>query len=216
MFDYIADGQMTLFDLLGPEKPKKEPEFKIDDVIYKVILDVIETGTIDHMWELEDGYGYSAKKSNGTFITFWTRNIGVNVFSDKIKAIKEAERRKNLYTVIRADEMKVIKERNFIEICSDGRICISATAKLLEGNMVYWSEWYTYPFLEVCRNETEANKHYSERLNNILNKLYQPPRFEVNIPVELKDMYLCANGKWSSYDYASFNGEVLNSNYQIL
>ena len=145
MFDYIADGQMTIFDLLKPEEPQTEPESQ-----------------------------YCEKE----------------------------------YRVIRTDEMKVIHERNFVEICTDSRICIMATVKLLEGNMVYYKEWYTYPFLDACESEKEANKRYTEHLNNILNALYQPPRFEVNIPVELEDMYLCVNGNWSCFEYTNYNGAV--------
>ena len=112
------------------------------------------------------------------------------------------------YRAIKVDEMKVLQEQNFVEICDDSRICISATVKLLDNNMVYWSEWFTYPFLDICKSEKEAEKQYKEHLKNITDRLTQPPRFEVSIPVELEDMYLCVNGIWSCDTYTFRNGAV--------
>lgn len=125
---------------------------------------------------------------------------------DLLSYLESIERDEPKYRVTNASDMQVIKERNFIEICNDSRICISATVKLLRGNMVYWKEWYTYPFLDICKSEKEAEKCYKEHLDNILSRLHQPPRFEVNSPVELEDMYLCVNGIWSCDTYTFHNG----------
>lgn len=130
-------------------------------------------------------------------------------YLDSTEADKpEVSQEELIYRVIKSSNMQVIRERNFVEICTDSRICISATVKLLKGNMVYWSEWYTYPFLNICNSEKEAEKCYKEHLDNILRDLYQPPRFEVNIPVELEDMYLCVNGIWSCFTYTDHNGAI--------
>ena len=145
MFDYVANGQMSMFDFIKTEEPQAEPKPQKDKEIYKSI---------------------------------------------------------------KVSEMEVMQERNFVEICTDSRICISATVKLLKGNIVYWNEWYTYPFLNVYMSQAEAEKQYNEHLNNIMSRLTQPPRFEVDTPVELQDMYLCVNGNWSCEDYSFYNGPV--------
>lgn len=125
------------------------------------------------------------------------------------KEIKPKEpQNKPEYQVIKANDMIVIRERNFVEICTDSRILISATAKILSGNMVYWKEWFTYPFLDICKSDTEADERYNKHLENIERQLYQPPRFEVNVPVEIEDMYLCVNGIWSCERYTFHNGPL--------
>lgn len=111
------------------------------------------------------------------------------------------------YEVIKKEDMKVIYERNFVEICDDSRILISATVKFLEGNMIYFSRWYTYHFSEAAADEEKAKKLYEEKVNDILKEM-DDKRFEVNVPVELKDMYLCQSGTWSEYTYAERNGAV--------
>jgi hypothetical protein len=132
----------------------------------------------------------------------YLKNIGHEDSKNKIPQEKQE------YQVIRIKDMKVIRERNFVEICTDSRICISATVKLLDNNMVYWSEWFKYPFLDIGKSEKEAEKQYKEHLKNISDRLHQPPRFEVKVPVELEDMYLCVNGIWSCDTYTFRNGAV--------
>lgn len=127
---------------------------------------------------------------------------------DLLSYLESIEKDEPKYWVTKSSDMQIIQERNFVEICTDSRICISATVKLLKGNMVYWKEWYTYPFLDICKSDKEAEKCYKEHLDNILSQLYQPPRFEVTIPVELEDMYLCVNGIWSCDKYTFHNGAV--------
>lgn len=213
MANNVIAGQTSIFDWQEPVQRQIEPEFKAGDRIYKLILDVVETGIIDRVWELEDGkrHGYSAKKESGTYITFWTENIGDTVFSSKKEVYNKADSLKNTYKVIRASSLEVVEERNFIEICTDSRTCITATAKLLKGNTVYIKGWFCYPFLEFFKSEDEAEKRYREALKKINDrmKLNESKMFEVKPIVEIKDMYLARTGKWSSYDYVNFNNPVL-------
>ena len=149
-FDYIATGQMSMFDFIATEEIRPEPE-------------------------------------------------------------PEPEKDNKIYKSIKAVDMEVIKERNFVEICTDSRICITASVKLLKGNMVYCNEWYMYPFLTVCNDDKESTQQYNEHLKNILDRMTQPPRFEVNLPTELEDMYLCVNGNWSVGEYTFQNGAVVEN-----
>lgn len=128
---------------------------------------------------------------------------------NKIEEVKEKVYSKDTFVTIRSENMEVIKERNFIEPCDDSRILIYATVKLLKGNMVYFSNWYTYHFLEKFKTEEEAEKEYKKKAEKIIEELYEYKRFEVNIPSELKDMYLCQNDRWSEYGYVVHNGPVI-------
>ena len=206
--------QIKLTDYLNVlESPSPKTDgLEIETIVYKVILDKVDSGFIHHKWECGNEYRYSAKHfDNNYFFSVTDSEMGDTVFTSKKEACAKARQSYYIYKVMRADEMKILKERNFVEICTDSRICISATVKILEGNIVYWKEWFTYPFLDVCKTEKEAEKSYKEHLEKITAQLYQPPRFEVNITSELEDVYLCKNGSWSNYEYAKNNGPVLLS-----
>lgn len=195
---------MSIMDFAEP-KEKPEPNLRKGQRVYRLVLDVIETGTITELWECDNKYGYRTDEDT---IVFWDDNLNRNVFTNKGEAYERASSLKATYKVIRKKDMEVIKERNFIEICDDSRILISATVKLLKGNMVYWSNFYTYHFLEKFKTEKDAEKKYNAELNENLKALDRPKRFEVNLPLELKDMYLCQSGIWSEYEYAKRNGAV--------
>ena len=201
--DYIREGQMSIFDYTEP-KEKAKPKFKIGQRVYKIVLDVVETGKIAKMWDVDEKYyGYRTDEDN---IVFWDEDLNNRVFTDKTRAYTKANSLKDKLVVMRKEDMKVVKERNFIETCNDSRILISATVKLLENNMVYWNDFYTYHFLEKFETEKDAEKRYDIELNKILNNPNVLRRFEVNVPAELKDMYLCKHGTWSEHRYAYHNG----------
>lgn len=203
--------QMSINDYLTESiRADIEPKLKIGDRIYKVVLDVIETGIIDRHWDCGEEYGYSTDRAGNDPITCWDRDIGNTIFIDKNKVHEVAKGLRNTYKVIRAKNMEVIKERNFISPCKDERILISATVKLLKGNMIYFNKWYTYHFLKVAENEKDAEKIYKQKLDEIKIDTNITESYEVNLPAELKDMYLCKNGKWSEYRYAHHNGAVIN------
>lgn len=202
--------QMSINDYLTELiRADTEPKLRIGDRIYRVVLDVVETGIIDRCWDCGEEYGYSTDRAGQDHITCWDRDIGSTVFIDKDKAYKVAKGLRNTYKVIRATNMEVIKERNFISPCEDKRILISATVKLLKGNMIYFNKWYTYHFLEVAENEKDAEKIYKQKLDEIKADTNMDG-YEVNLPAELKDMYLCENGEWSEYRYTHHNGAVTN------
>lgn len=204
-------GQIELLDYLD-RFTIKEPaiaEFSKGDTVYKLVLDVVEIGVIEHIWECNGGYGYSAKKDSGCFLTFWTYNIGDTVFSDKTMAYEKAKSLRNTFKVIRASELHTIKERNFVRPTFDNRVLLSATVKLLENNMVYYKTWMCYPFLEFSKTPSEAEKLYKDELNKILYEVDGKKAFEVSITDEIKDMYLSQTKLWSNYDYAEFNRPVL-------
>jgi hypothetical protein len=203
-------GQIELLDYLsciGTKEPIN-PELHKGDTIYKLILDVIETGIIDHIWECNDGHGYSAKQQSG-YLTFWTDDIGDTVFTNKTQAEAKANSLRETFKVIRKHKMHVIRERSFIRPTFDNRVMLTATVKLLEGNMVYYERWMCYPFLEILKTENEAEKFYSNTLKKIMEEVDGIKAFETNIHVELQDMYLSQTKLWSNYRYTEFNGPVL-------
>ena len=196
-------GQMDIFDLLKPQNPELEK----GTTVYILTLDVLETITIDNIWKREDSmFGYSGKMQ-GKHINkvFNSKDIGHTVFTDAKIAKEKAENLRDSFVVMRTAEMEVVKERNFIEVCKDNRICISATVKLLKGNMVYSEDWYCYPFLTQLKSEEEAEKEYQKVIKEIKETVDNIVRFEVNVSAELQDMYLVKDGKRSIYRYAVYN-----------
>lgn len=121
---------------------------------------------------------------------------------------KESVEDQNRYKTIKPESMQVVEESNFVEICTDSRILISATVKRLSGSMVYANGWYLYPFLTICKDEADAKKVYQESLARIKSDTHLPKRFQVYIPVELQEMYYCKNGNISCEQYALCNGAV--------
>lgn len=203
-------GQIELLDYLsciGTKEPIN-PELQKGDTIHKLILDVIETGVIEHVWECNRGNGYSAKQQYG-YLTFWTDDIGDTVFTDKPTAQTKAKGLKEAFKVIRKDKMRVIKERSFVRPTFDNRVALKATVKLLDGNAVYYEHWMCYPFLEILKSENEAEKFYNSTLEKIMDEVDGIKAFETSIHVELQDMYLSQTKLWSNYRYTEFNRPVL-------
>ena len=127
--DYIREGQMSIFDYTEP-KEKVKPKFKIGQRVYKIVLDVVETGKIAEMWDVgEKYYGYRTDEDN---IVFWDRDLDDTVFTNKNQAHARASNLRGLFKVIRVEDMRVKEERNFIETCEGSKVLISATVKLLE------------------------------------------------------------------------------------
>ena len=204
--DYECEGNMTIFDYLDELNRPVEPELSKGTAVYKLILDVVENGVIDHTWELRDKYGYAAKKPIGTFITFWSPDIGDTVFTDKEAAYTKAESLRNTYKVIRGKDMEVIKEINFAR--SDFKNDIESV-KLLKGNMVYFKKWPCYPFLEKFETEKQAEKRYKKCIDEIVNDINNIKKVQTDESLPMQDMYLARTGKWSRYDYVDFNHPVL-------
>jgi len=127
---------------------------------------------------------------------------------EELPVIKEHVQDKKKYKTIKVESMQVVEESNFVEICTDSRILISATVKRLSGNMVYAKGWFLYPFVTICKDEADAKKTYQESLDRIKSEAHLPKRFQVYIPVELQEMYYCKNGNISCEQYALCNGAV--------
>lgn len=204
------NGQMSIMDFLIKEDPQEEPELQKGIIVYKLILDVIEEGIIDRFWKCEEGYGYSAKKPRGCYFSFWSPNVGETVFTSKLRAMEEAEKLRNTYKVIRAKDMGVIKEKNYIEAVDDSRQNITETVKLLKGNMIYFKRYPCYPFLEICKSEEVAEKRYKEALKEITQAHDTNKTGSIETDsVPALDMYLAGTGLWSDYEYTEFNHPVL-------
>jgi hypothetical protein len=198
--------QITIDDWLT-DLNRPESELKAGQRIYKLILDVVETGIIDHMWDMPNGWGYAAKKDNGCFITLYTPDVGDTVFTDAKEAYSKAESLRNTYKVIRAKDMEILKEKTFVNTKGKKRL---ETVKLLEGNMIYFDKFPRYPFLEIFDTEAKAEKRFNECVKEIIYNINYIPKIETDENLPAIDMYLAENGNWSRYDYVGFNGAVLN------
>jgi len=204
------NAQMSIFDFLTEAEPQEGPELKKGVTVYKLILDVIEEGIVERFWKLSKGYGYSAKKPKGCYFSFWSPNIGETVFTSKLRATEESEKLRNTYKVIRAKDMEIIKEKNYIEAVDDSRQNITETIKLLKGNMIYFKRYPCYPFLEIYKSEGSAEKRYKEALKEITQAHDTNKTGSIETDsVPALDMYLASTGLWSDYQYAEFNHPTL-------
>jgi hypothetical protein len=204
------DGQVWLLDYLKSIEPKEntKADFVKGDTIYKIVLDVIETGVIDHFWKCYDYMGYSAKRLGGNcFITFWTPNINNTVFRDYEQALKKSQSLRDTYKVIRKEEMKVTKEQGFIREWNNGNW--EATVKILENNMLYYKEFCCYPFLEIFTTPEKVEKRFREKCNEIMKDI-NGNVIKSDVDIMLEDMYKTKNGNWSCYTYAEHNGAITN------
>jgi ribosomal protein S19 len=214
--DWSKMEQTNMFELLcAVNRPK--PKVFVGMRVYQVVLDVIETGVIDHFWEITSktgdsiSYGYSALRDRDDgfrcYMTFWDADIAVTVFAEKKEAEKFAKEQEKKYEVIRKWQMISEEMIGYVQTNHNGTKS-SHYLVVLQGNMIYKKISFCYPFLYRFNSQTEM-RHALGKMKKEIEKNINgvAERCEV-IRVEFEDMYLVRNGNWSSYKYAKDNGAV--------
>lgn len=122
--------------------------------------------------------------------------------------------------VIRAKDMKVIQIESYVYTLDklwyygNGKWhVVSSTIALLEGNMVYFKDFFTYDFLYVFKTYKEAYKFFYENLEKIRTTDVSKNciKQRLNIHNEFEDMYLCEKNRYSCYEYWNNNFNPDNS-----
>lgn len=208
--------QISLFDYAITLEPKQEASLRVRDVVYRVVLDVIEKGTIDHLWDVEYRddrpelkFGYSARReSTSCFMTFWNPDIGNTVFTDKETAKRFADDQRCKYAVIRKEDMMPEEVIGYRQIYADGKYQEHYLV-ILRGNMIYEKTAHCYPFLTKYKSEEELRRDLAKLKKKYVSDSYSKFEREEITPV-FEDMYLSRDygGKWSTYDYTAHHAPV--------
>lgn len=112
--------------------------------------------------------------------------------------------------IIKSSELSIIKIRSFLYF-RDGWYypndkrwhVIFATVALLDNNMVYVKEFYSYPFLYTFENSRAAYKCYSDMIDRCYEYSHGKLSVfrEINIHNDFVDMYQCKDNEYSCYEY---------------
>jgi hypothetical protein len=214
--DWSKMEQTNMFELLcAVDKP--EPKVVVGTRVYRVVLDVIETGVVDHLWEIinKNGdsiyYGYSAliDRDDGfrCYLTFWDADIEVTVFAEKKEAEKIAKEQEKKYEVVRKWQMISEETIGYVQTSCNGTKSLYYLV-VLQGNMIYKKVFFCYPFLYRFNSQTEMRHALGKMKKEIEKNINGAVERCEMVSVEFEDMYLARNGNWSSYKYAKDNGAV--------
>jgi len=121
--------------------------------------------------------------------------------------------------IIRASDMKVLQIKSFVYTLGiwhyeDGHWhTVSATIALLENNMVYFKDFFTYPFLYTFKNEQRAYKFYYENLNKLRKHGDSKGTIQTELKIhnELEDMYFCKDNMYGCFEYWNNNFNPKNT-----
>lgn len=205
-FDYICDGQISLFDIIcSPDEQKIPPILlNVGQVIYRVRRgDIIKYNVYDEKsWLCGDGdRGYRLKIKDGCYGVALNSRLGVDIFTEYKVASEVAEAYINSHEVILGENIKadeVIAYR-YIREC-DNREMKAFYARIGSG-LLYVKEFMTY---EHIIDDTAKNiKKFMEQQEF---KYDQPEQFDY-IP-KFKNMYPCRKDDGWMYAVSEYRGCV--------
>ena len=145
-------GQISLYDLMKHEKPKKDRLLKVGDKIGRVVLGECLKGTVTEVEGLPD-------------YPFYRTTRGCYSYEEGLRSIedleKEAEEARRKYITI---EPKGLTDRITVEYFprdGDGAV-LNAQLGIYEGNMLFWKYNMTYSFLEPYSDLKKLRKEYEK------------------------------------------------------
>ena len=112
--------------------------------------------------------------------------------------------------IIKPNELSIIKIRSFLYFREgwyypeDKRWhVIFATVALLDNNMVYVKEFFSYPFLYTFKSSKAACKCYSDMIDRCFEYSHGKLSVfrEINIHNDFVDMYKCKDNEYSCHEY---------------
>lgn len=197
--NYSCSGQMDMFGYMESLHENKEipvPEYKVGDVLGRLILGEVEKGTI---YKVEGNERYRFYRTD---VGCFGRTEG----STDLEALeREAEKiRKNYKTIIPYPLEKRITIKYPPREC-DGEI-LTAQIGTYQG-MLYWKEAYTYEFLEPYDTEKELMKAYKKRLQKMTDKNTNQNEWEeVDELTTIHRLYWSKHGIYASPRYVEHEG----------
>lgn len=206
MFDYIADGQISIFDLIEPEIKEIPVILQPKQNVYIVDKgDVRKTKTLGENWlcgkgenEIYTDRGYRLMFETGGYGATWNSKIGVECFLEKELAEEKAEQYLKTHDVILGKDIKPISTVAYQYMRDADKRKMTSFYCELENGLYYLKEFMT--FHHIVKNE--ALKKFMEQQEF---KYCQPEKVE-HTP-NLKNMYRCTEqSDWlyaeSGYSYA--------------
>lgn len=215
--------QISLYEYAITLEPKQEASLRIGDVVYRVVLDVIEKGTVEYLWNIEYRddrpelkFGYSARReSSSCFMTFWNPDIGETVFTDIETAKRYAKEQQSKYAVIRKENMIPQEVIGYRQIYTNEKYQEHYLV-IMQGNMIYEKTALCYPFLTKYKSEKELQCDLIKKKKKYISDSYSKYEPAEITPV-YEDMYLTRDygGRWSNYEYTACHGPVRAADEEI-
>lgn len=188
------EGQINLFDLLEPEKPKRDlPHIlAIGDKVGRVVLGECRVATVIKVEGLPN-YPFYRTDSGGCY----NYEEGLQNIESLIK-LAEQERQK-YKTVIPQN----LEERITIEYkphSCDGKILWAQIG--IFNNMLFWKDSMTYQFLEPYTSEKKLMAAYQKRKKEML----EHGGTIVSSEKEMRRLYWSRRGFYADAEYVRTNG----------
>lgn len=157
-YDNNIPGQVSIYDLIKPEKPKKDKLLKVGDKIGRVVLGELRIATVTAVEGLPD-------------YPFYRTTRACYSYEEGLKSIeelkKEAEEARVKYITI---EPKGLTERITVEYPpreGDGRV-LTAQLGIYDGSWLFWRYNMTYSFLEPYEDPKKLEKDYAKHKERML------------------------------------------------
>ena len=112
--------------------------------------------------------------------------------------------------IIKSNEFSIINIRSFLYFREGWYYpnekrwhVIFATVALLDNNMVYVKEFFSYPFLYTFKSSKAAYKCYSDMINRCYEYSHGKQSIfrEVNLHNDFVDMFKCKDNEYSCHEY---------------
>lgn len=157
-YDNNIPGQMSIYELIKPDKPKKDKLLKVGDKIGRVVLGELRIATVTAIEGLPD-------------YPFYRTTRACYSYEEGLRSIaelkKEAEEARHKYITI---EPKGLTERVSVKYppreC-DGAV-LTAQLGIYDGSWLFWRYNMTYSFLEPYVDQKKLKKDYEKRKRRML------------------------------------------------
>lgn len=208
-FDYVCGGQISMFDFIKGEEVevKNEPLLNIGDIIYQVVVCEIEKYIISGIFYAGGQFRYHTNEDTmekgGN--CFGESDIGEYIFLDLKDAYLKSDENKNTNIIMFAKDMQVERQIVFLSynltwFKNDTPNVFCATIAIVNKTMVYVQHSGLYAFMHSFSSEKEAVKFYEKELQEF------DFENETKVGMDLENMYLCGDGRWSEAVYYQSHG----------
>ena len=189
-----CEGQISLFDLLKPDRPKRDASsvLSVGDKVGRVVLGECRIATVTQVEGLPH-YPFYRTDSGCCYS-----------FEEGIRDIQEllqiAEREQTKYQTIIPQGLENRLTVEYKPRVCDGKV-LWAQIGIID-NMLFWKEECTYQFLEPYSSEKNLLSEYEKHKKNILGR----DGIIVEKEQPMRRLYWSRHGFYADAEYVSTNG----------
>lgn len=196
VFNYICEGQMSIFDFMQDSKQIKsdKPEkLSVGDLVGRVVLGEVIKARITEV-EGNDEYWFYRTDTGGCF------KAGCRTDIEQMEVEAEQERRK--YKTIEIDSFDKFFAVQYPPRDCDGHIMYGMVG--ITQGMLFYKEDCTYQFLKPCKN---LEKEYKDMVFKLTHRFGDEIEYkELSEPIPTKRLYWSENGFYTDAEYVKWNG----------